>query len=69
MAIALGACSTPYATLKDISSFEELDYKYPVKVYLPENEFTIAYADEGKAIIPLFSSMVWVAIFVPGRKI
>jgi pimeloyl-ACP methyl ester carboxylesterase len=49
MAIALGACSTPYATLKDISSFEELDYKYPVKkVYLPENEFTIAYTDEGK---------------------
>jgi hypothetical protein len=24
MAIALGACSTPYAALKEISSFEEL---------------------------------------------
>ena len=49
MAIGFGACSTPYSALKDISSFEELDYKYPVKkVYLPENEFTIAYTDEGK---------------------
>jgi pimeloyl-ACP methyl ester carboxylesterase len=49
MAIGLGACSTPYAALKDISSFEELDYKYSVKkVYLPENDFTIAYTDEGK---------------------
>ncbi|HPM11402.1 MAG TPA: alpha/beta fold hydrolase, partial [Paludibacter sp.] len=49
MAIGLSACSTPYAALKEISSFEELDYKYPVKkVYLPENDFTIAYTDEGK---------------------
>ena len=49
MAIGFGACSTPYSALKDISSFEELDYKYPVKkVYLPESEFTIAYTDEGK---------------------
>jgi hypothetical protein len=31
MAIGFGACSTPYSALKDISSFEELDYKYPVK--------------------------------------
>ena len=49
MAVAFGACSTPYSAIRNIKSFDELNYKYPVKkVYLPENEFTIAYTDEGK---------------------
>ena len=49
MAVVFGACSTPYSTIRNIKSFDELNYKYPVKkVYLPENEFTIAYTDEGK---------------------
>ena len=49
MAVVFGACSTPYSAIRNIKSFDELNYKYPVKkVYLPENEFTIAYTDEGK---------------------
>lgn len=49
MAVAFGACSTPYSAIRNIKTFDELNYKYPVKkVYLPENEFTIAYTDEGK---------------------
>ena len=49
MAIAFGACSTPYTAIRKLKSFDELEYKFPVKkVYLPENEFTIAYTDEGK---------------------
>ena len=49
MALTFGACSTPYSAIKDIKSFDELDYKYPAKkAYLPENQFTIAYIDEGK---------------------
>ena len=48
MALAFGACSTPYTAIRNIKSFDELEYKYPVKkVYLPENKFTIAYTDEG----------------------
>lgn len=49
MAVVFAACSTPYSAIRNIKSFDELNYKYPVKkVYLPENEFTIAYTDEGK---------------------
>ena len=49
MAVVFGACSTPYSAIRNIKTFDELNYKYPVKkVYLPENEFTIAYTDEGK---------------------
>lgn len=49
MAVVFGACSTPYSAIRNIKSFDEMNYKYPVKkVYLPENEFTIAYTDEGK---------------------
>ena len=49
MAVVFAACSTPYSAIRNINSFDELNYKYPVKkVYLPENEFTIAYTDEGK---------------------
>ena len=49
MAVVFGACSTPYSAIRNIKSFDELNYKYPVKkVYLPKNEFTIAYTDEGK---------------------
>ena len=49
MAVVFGACSTPYSAIRNIKTFDELNYKYPVKkVYLPENEFAIAYTDEGK---------------------
>ena len=49
MAVVFAACSTPYSAIRNIKSFDELNYTYPVKkVYLPENEFTIAYTDEGK---------------------
>ena len=49
MAVVFGACSTPYSAIRNIKSFDELNYKYPVKkVYLPENEFTFADTDEGK---------------------
>ena len=49
MTLALGACSTPYTAIRNIKTFDELEYKYSVKkVYLPENKFTIAYTDVGK---------------------
>lgn len=49
MTLALGACSTPYTAIRNIKTFDELNYLYPVKkVYLPENKYTIAYTDEGK---------------------
>ena len=44
----IAGCSTPYSAYKRIGSFEEIEYKYPVKkVYLPKNDVTIAYKDMG----------------------
>jgi len=41
-------CSTPYKSLKSISSLDEITYRFPVKkVMLPKSGYEIAYNDEG----------------------
>lgn len=44
----VSACTTPYNAYNRIHVFDEMEYKYAVKkVYLPENNVTIAYNDMG----------------------
>lgn len=45
----MSSCSTPYRSVADLETFDQLQYKHEVKkVFLPSSGYTIAYTDEGK---------------------
>jgi Predicted hydrolases or acyltransferases (alpha/beta hydrolase superfamily) len=44
----MNGCNTPYKSMTNISSMDELSYPFPVKkVQLPTSHYTIAYTDQG----------------------
>ncbi len=44
----MSSCSTPYKSLTNLSSMDDMEYSFPVKkVQLPVSGYTIAYTDQG----------------------
>lgn len=49
VATIMSGCSTPYKSVKKLTSMDEMQYRHEVKkVHLPQSSYTIAYTDEGK---------------------
>ena len=46
--VALAAGCTPYAAIRPLQTFDDMEYRHPVKkARLPQSGYTIAYTDEG----------------------
>lgn len=49
--IIMNSCSTPYKSITNLNSMDEMKYNHEVKkIHLPQSGYDLAYTDEGKSV-------------------